>query len=273
MKKKVISILFLFLCNTFWGELELKIETDKKKYIIYEPIVVKVTLHNSGNSDIAYLPYLKLGLGVYKYIIIQNNSTNFLSPWYMVSILPKEKVLKPNESIYELFELIYESTWRPLTNGQYQIYVKHQNIKSDLYSFEIVSPEYEADKILFHEYKSELLNYLNMLETKWFISIKTLPELKKRFEHKKSVYLEAMNYSLLSWSLSRTCKAPMENEPDFKNAELYYNKIISGSHTKLYKMWVIRKMYQKYKSSGLEKKMKVMQEQYYKLSNEYIKLN
>jgi len=150
--KNVFIITFIILLSIFTivmaqGNIKLNITAEKTEFLLGEPVIVYVTLTNTGNEPIRVSPEVAPEKDTYVYFITDPaGSTKRFGPVYVTE--PDEiKTLAKNESVGGAARIFYGGQGYYFTEpGEYKVVVRYDEADSPPLMLSILEPRDEAER-------------------------------------------------------------------------------------------------------------------------------
>jgi hypothetical protein len=148
MSKYIIAIICLISINSLaHAQLKLTLVSEKTSYQLGEPILVYITVTNTGNDAVSIYEEFKPEMTEYAYFITGPNSEEQIFSPIMVAEPDKLVSLKRGASISGSVELFFGAGKYYFSEpGNYKISVKHKEFTSNPLSIKVLEPANNEEK-------------------------------------------------------------------------------------------------------------------------------
>ena len=148
ISKYIIAIICLICINSVANaQIKLTLVSEKTSYQLGEPIIVYVTVTNTGNEAVSIYEEFKPEMTEYAYFITGPNSKNQIFSPIMAAEPDKLVTLKKGASINGGIELFFGAGKYYFSEpGKYQITVKHKEFSSAPLALKVLEPATSEEK-------------------------------------------------------------------------------------------------------------------------------
>jgi hypothetical protein len=269
MRILYILISVLVFQSSLFCILRFQIDLEKKTFVQYEPIYIRLSFINEGNKSELIKTPIEPYYGITKLFITDpdNLITEYKrSDFEFINFIVQTKYMKPKSIMSEYFIYVNgimtpaEYLFKKI--GKYKIQAKYSNyLNSNTLSLDIIEPYNKLDKNIIqyltnnqnHKISemikipikddSILLPYLKFIYTKEYLCRSSF---KSCYFFPRFFKMFLINTGLINFYIDKFCTI----HPDYKKAEIQLNEIKNKINSSFYKEMVYDSLFEIYKKQN-----------------------